>query len=91
MFILRLKNRSGSTSIQVMNKIIFLPLCIVIFNTLGFSQQVKDIDGNIYTTIKIKDQLWFESNLKTTRFINGDKILKTKKASKWVNHVLSVK
>jgi uncharacterized protein (TIGR02145 family) len=68
-----------------MNKIIFLLLCILIFNTLGFSQQVKDIDGNTYKTIKIKDQLWFESNLKTTRYANGDKILKTKKESKWVN------
>lgn len=69
-----------------MNKIVFLPICILIFNTLGFSQQIKDIDGNTYKTIKIKDQLWFESNLKTTRYTNGDKILKTKKASKWVNH-----
>ena len=69
-----------------MNKIVLLPLCIIIFNTLGFSQQVNDVDGNTYTTIKIKDQLWFESNLKTTRYTNGDKILKTKKASKWVNY-----
>ena len=58
----------------------------MIFNTLVFSQQVKDVDGNIYTTIKIKDQLWFESNLKTTHYTNGDKILNANKASKWVNH-----
>lgn len=69
-----------------MNKRLLLPLCIMIVNKLVFSQHVKDVDGNTYTTIKIKDQLWFESNLKTTRFINGDKILKTKKASKWVNN-----
>lgn len=69
-----------------MNKRLLLPLCIMIFNTLGFSQQVNDVDGNIYTTIKIKDQLWFESNLKTTRYTNGDKILNAKKVSKWVNH-----
>ena len=69
-----------------MNIRLILPLCIMIFNTLGFSQQVKDVDGNTYTTIKIKDQLWFESNLKTTRYRNGDKILNAKKASKWVNH-----
>lgn len=69
-----------------MNKILLLPLCILIFNTLGFSQQVKDVDGNTYKIIKIKDQLWFESNLKTTRYTNGNKILNAKKASKWVNH-----
>ena len=69
-----------------MNKRLLLPLCIMIFNTLGFSQQVKDVDGNTYTTIKIKDQLWFESNLKTTHYTNGDKILNAKKAYKWMNH-----
>ena len=69
-----------------MNKILLLPLCIMIFNTLGFSQQVKDVDGNTYTIIKIKDQLWFESNLKTTRYTNGDKILNTKNASKWLKY-----
>ena len=69
-----------------MNKRLLLALCIMIFNTLGFSQHVKDVDGNTYTTIKIKDQLWFESNLKTTHYTNGDKILNAKKASKWVNH-----
>jgi uncharacterized protein (TIGR02145 family) len=69
-----------------MNKILLLPLCLMIFNTLGFSQQVMDVDGNTYTIIKIKDQLWFESNLKTTRYRNGDKILNANKASKWVNH-----
>jgi uncharacterized protein (TIGR02145 family) len=69
-----------------MNKILLLPLCILIFNTLGFSQQVKDVDGNTYTTIKIKDQLWFESNLKTTRYTNGDKILNAKNASKWLKY-----
>lgn len=69
-----------------MNKILLLPLCIMIFNTLGFSQQVKDVDGNTYTTIKIKDQLWFESNLKTTRYTNGDKILNAKNASKWLQY-----
>ena len=31
-----------------------------------------------------KDQLWFESNLNTTRYTNGDKIQIAKKASKWV-------
>ena len=70
----------------MMNIRLILPLCIMIFNTLVFSQQVNDVDGNTYTTIKIKDQLWFESNLKTTRYTNGDKILNAKKASKWVNH-----
>jgi uncharacterized protein (TIGR02145 family) len=35
---------------------------------------VKDIDGNIYPTIKIDNQIWMAENLKTTRYSNGDTI-----------------
>jgi len=33
---------------------------------------VTDIDGNLYELVKIGNQIWFASNLKTTRFKNGD-------------------
>jgi uncharacterized protein (TIGR02145 family) len=35
---------------------------------------VTDIDGNIYTEVKIGDQIWMGENLKVTRYKNGDKI-----------------
>lgn len=34
--------------------------------------EITDVDGTIYHTIKIGNQVWFVENLKTTRFRNGD-------------------
>jgi uncharacterized protein (TIGR02145 family) len=35
---------------------------------------VKDYDNNLYTTIKIGNQVWIAENLKTTHYANGDAI-----------------
>jgi uncharacterized protein (TIGR02145 family) len=35
---------------------------------------VTDIDGNIYNTVQIGNQCWTQSNLKTSRYRNGDVI-----------------
>jgi len=34
--------------------------------------KLNDIDGNLYNTIRIGDQIWMTENLKTTHFANGD-------------------
>ena len=35
---------------------------------------VTDIDGNVYSIIKIGDQIWMAENLRVTRYRNGQAI-----------------
>lgn len=44
---------------------------------------VKDIDGNVYTTVKIGTQEWFAENLRTTRYNNGAPILNISDNATW--------
>jgi uncharacterized protein (TIGR02145 family) len=52
---------------------IFLTL-ILISNCIG-QDTLVDIDGNIYPTIKIGDQIWMIKNLETTHYRSGDSIV----------------
>ncbi len=44
---------------------------------------VADIDGNVYKTIKIGDQVWMAENLRTTHFRNGDAIPLVTDSADW--------
>lgn len=45
--------------------------------------KVYDVDGNEYATIKIGNQLWLASNLKTTKYRNGDPIVNQTNFTTW--------
>jgi len=46
---------------------------------------VTDIDGNVYKTVKIGEQIWMAENLRVMHYQNGDPITKITVNSEWSN------
>ncbi len=53
--------------------------------TGGAIGTVTDIDGNIYNTVIIGEQVWLVENLKTTKYRNGDPIPNVTAISDWLS------
>lgn len=53
------------------------------------SQAVSDIDGNIYGTVSIGDQIWLAQNLKVLHFQNGDPIPVIDNQDDWLHTMRS--
>ncbi len=44
---------------------------------------VSDLDGNLYHSVKIGNQIWLVENLKTTKYANGDPIANVTNPDTW--------
>lgn len=68
--------------------IMLIMVCIVAFSCKKDESPpgpVTDIDGTIYKTIKIGEQIWMAENLKTTRYNDGTEIALISDAAVWNN------
>lgn len=50
-------------------------------------EPVTDIDGNVYTTVTIGNQVWMAENLRVTRYRNGDPVPKITDQAAWQNTI----
>ncbi len=49
----------------------------------GYPSTVTDIDGNVYFTVSIGEQLWMAENLRTTHYADGTEIPLAETISSW--------
>ena len=49
------------------------------------AQTISDVDGNVYRTVQIGNQVWMAENLRTSRYRNGDEIMNVPDNNDWQN------
>lgn len=53
--------------------------------SIDLSNTVTDIDGNVYKTVQIGNQIWMAENLRVSRYRNGDEIPIVPNNKEWRN------
>ena len=69
-----------------MNKLkSFIPvlLSLLLISSISCKREIRDQDGNLYTTVKIGKQVWMRENLNVSHFSNGDPIAEAKSDKEW--------
>jgi uncharacterized protein (TIGR02145 family) len=79
------EDKSKSLTIPQNNSLARVEKSIALTNKLlsTIDETVTDIDGNVYKTVKIGNQVWMAENLKVTHYRNGDPITNITDNSQW--------
>ena len=68
-----------------MRKNILFIFGLSIFTFSGQAQTVTDIDGNVYHTVTVNDQIWMKENLKVIHYNNSDEIPNVSSNTSWAD------
>jgi uncharacterized protein (TIGR02145 family) len=73
----------GNVTFSFTGDTMFLGKNKIIIPGVSEANRLEDIDGNVYKTVLIGDQVWMAENLKTTRFNDGTIIPKVTEPTAW--------